>query len=284
MLTVILRTSAGVNKKPRPSWFSKVSCARSLRVAVEEAGARLIVVADRGIPDGTDSILGEGEIVSFIGGNNRRSFLRALSVALEVAEKDPSGHILFAEDDYLFRSDALVRLGEMLRGRDDLYFTLYSPDDTSWHQQHPSQPLRGVRQELVISADGHSSPWRAVTHATGSYGLSTRLLREDVRAIRSAMYSGGPFAHTTSATVQGIQPFSWRHMHRDLNLAPHPSAVKNSVARFAMRAVMNFHALNMQSRSRSLVAPAVDLAMHCENGHVRDPSSWESLSRALADD
>jgi len=279
-LLIFLRTTSAPSRKPRPAWFSKRTCAQSLVRAMRLCGipAQLTVIADGPLPeDSRDILTSTGQIVQFEGGNNRRSFLRTLETALATPDLHDDDLIWFAEDDYLYLPDAFAALVSAANAMPHAYYALYTPDDHAWHECHPSQPLREAR---ACETRALSKRWHGITHTTSTYGARAAIVKQDAWTLTCAAYSGAPFAHTTSSALQGQRPFSWRNLHRDLNLfRGDVRSFAVGLARVPTRVLMNTVALANRGKGRVLIAPERSLATHVESGQVSPDVHWERVSR-----
>jgi hypothetical protein len=120
--------------------------------------------------------------------------------------------------------------------------------------------------------------WGSITHTTSTYGVRRSVLEEDAWLIQLAMYAGGPFAHSTSAAIQGVRPFSNRSLHRDLNLDGSLRGLIRAAARPPARAAVNFGALVARRKSRLLMAPHEDLATHVESAKLSPGEIWREIA------
>lgn len=274
MLTAYYRVARTGNGKPRPDWYDPQAALRSFLVAADAVDARVVVVADGGVPDALQGLL-PTEVVTVHGGSAPRGFRRLLDVA-----RPADGLVWFAEDDHVYRPDALVALVEAaaaLPGAD--YFSLYRPDNTAWHDDHASQPghrgpaWRGTVGERV---------WEQAWDSTSSFGLRAAALQRDRALLRLCSRAGGPWDHTCVLAVQGERPYPWRHLYADLYLRPSRASAGRVVTRPLVRAAVDVLATARAVRGpRRWVAPAVDLATHAEVGHVAPGTDWAAVAESL---
>jgi hypothetical protein len=274
-LTAFYRMTPHGNGKPRPAWFSKRLALRSFLDALARAGddVRLVHVADGGVPQElADLVRASGEVVHVRGGSAPKSFRRLLQVARGVPG---DGLVWFAEDDYLYRPEALTAL---LGAADALpqadLFGLYTPDDTAWHASQPGR--RGQAREHEV--DGRT--WRRTWDSTSTFGLRAGALRADARLLSLCSRTGGPWDNTCVTVLQGVPAYSWRHLHADLHLRPSRASAGRVVSRPLLRAAANAAALARPGRT--WVAPATSLATHVEPGHLAPGTDWEALAREQA--
>lgn len=276
MLHAFYRTTPAVNRKARPSWFSKRLALRSFLAAVAEAGpgVRVTFVADGGVPAGLADLVREaGPVVPVRGGDAPRSYRALLRVARSVRG---DGLVWFAEDDYLYLPHALRELrraADALTGAD--YFGLYTPDNTAWHLDNPSQPGRRGPQE---QHDVGGTPWRRAWDSTSTFGLRTRALHRDARLLELCSRTGGPWDGTTVTTVQGVPSYAWRHLYADLHLRPTRASAQRVVGRPVLRGLANLAALDARAR---WVSPVTSLATHCEPAHLAAGTDWEAVAAAV---
>lgn len=269
-LTAYYRVTPSGNGKPRPAWFSRRTAMRSFLHAAGRAGAEVVVVADGGVPDDLRDLV-PGRVVPVLGGSAAKGFRRLLDVA-----DAPDGLVWFAEDDYLYRPDALeqVRAAAAALPHAD-YLGVYTPDNAAWHAAAPSQPARrGPEQAWTV--DGLR--WRRAWDSTSTFGVRAEVLREDAALLRLCSRCGGPWDHACVLAVQGVGPYPVRALHTDLFLRLSPASAGRVVSRPLLRAAVDLAA---RTRSRTWVAPVVDLATHAEPGHVSPGADWAELARSV---
>ena len=276
-LTAYYRSTPAGNGKPRPPWFSKRLALRSFLRAVEQAGPGVTVVhvADGGVPDElADLVAVSGEVVPVRGGSAPRSFRRLLDVAL--ARERGEGLAWFAEDDYLYDPCALAAV---LAAADAVpqadYFGLYAPEDGDWYARSPSQP---GRRGAPASYDVQGRRWRRAWDSTSTFGLRAQALREDAALLRLCSRCGGPWDNTCVAVVQGVAPYPLRHLHADLFLRLSRASAERVVTRPLLRAAADLAATR---RRRTWIGPEVDLATHCELGHLSSGTDWAALANTM---
>jgi hypothetical protein len=287
-LLVVLRTTPRENAKKRPTWYSKDLAFSSLLRAIEGARAvghsvHLTVLADGGVPNSVvlDNTTA-ADIVHIDEGTSRGSMLASFRVARERL-KSSEDLIWFAEDDYLYRPDALEKFVTCACSTPATYFSLHKPDDSDWHASHPSQPLGSV-QHVTFSVKGlgcANEQWRRVTHTNSTFGVKASAFLEDLAFIQLATMGGGPYDHSTFMMLQGRRPFPIRKIHRNLNFRPEPAQAVKSLGRIPARALIDTASLLMNRRSRLLVAPIEDQVCHMEDTHISYSFDWESLASSL---
>lgn len=270
-VTAYYRVTPRDNGKPRPAWFSRRASMRTFLRAAERADAEVVVVADGGVPPELADLV-PGRVVTVRGGSAAKSFRRVLGVAADAAP----GLVWFAEDDYVYRPEALQAVqdaADAVPGAD--YFGVYTPDNAAWHAEHASQPARtGSRPDPGWDVDGRR--WRQAWASTSTFGLRAEALREDAALLRLCSRCGGPWDHACVLATQGVRPYPWRTQHTDLHLRPSWASAGRVVSRPLLRAMVDLAATG---RSRTWIAPEVDLATHAEPGHVAPGSDWATMGR-----
>lgn len=278
-LTAFYRVTSADNGKARPAWASKRLALRSFLGALARVDdARLVTVADGGVPDELADLLAGGEVVEVHGGSAPTSFRRLLDVAgqqLDPAQGDAL--VWFAEDDYLYLPDALTAvLGAADAVPSADLFGVYTPDNSAWHARHRSQPgRRGPEQTYRV--DGRT--WRRTWDSTSTFGLRAAALRADAPLLRLCSRTGGPWDNTCVTALQGVRPYAWRHLYGDLFLRPSRASAGRVVTRPALRAAANVAA--SARTGRTWVAPAQSLATHLEPGHLAPGVDWAAQAQAL---
>jgi hypothetical protein len=275
----LLPGDAQVNDKGRPPWFSKRLALTSLLVSLRASGStyEIVYVADGGVPVELQSLVEETGEVSQISGGSAAASLRRLFDLIERRAHGDRGLLWLAEDDYLYRRDAFRHLMVAQAGIPDAsYFTLYTPDNSEWHAQHPSQPgRRGPADERQVG----DLRWRRTYDTNSTFGIRPEVVASDLRLHRASTYAGAPFDHVALTLTSGLQPFSWRHLFSDLYPRPTARAVAGTVARPVARASLNLlHAFRGSSGARSWFAPVEDQATHVEQGHLSP--HWDSQAYA----
>ena len=279
MLHAFYRVSPAANRKPRPPWFSKRRALRSFLGALEAAGPGTTVtfVADGGVPgELADLVRDAGPVVQVRGGDAPRSYRALLPVAR--AQAHPDALVWLAEDDYLYRPEALLRLRQAADAMPDVdYLGLYAPDNTAWHSDHRSQPGRrgGAEPREVEGAT-----WVRAWDSTSTFGLRAAALRRDAALLALCSRTGGPWDNTTVTTVQGVPSYAWRHLYADLYLRPTRASASRVVGRPLLRGLANLGALGASAR---WYRPAVSLATHAESAYLAPGTHWDELAAALQD-
>ncbi|MCU1693345.1 MAG: hypothetical protein JWM64_2436 [Frankiales bacterium] len=276
-LTAFYRVTPSGNRKPRPPWFSKRLALQSFLRSLEQAGpgSSVAYVADGGVPDELrDLVRATGPVLDVVGGDAPRSFRRLLDVTRDV---DPDAVVWFAEDDYLYRPEALPALREAaahLPGAD--YLGLYTPDNTAWHADHASQPGRRLPEERY---DVGGRTWRRSWDSTSTFGLRGAALHRDRALLAVCSATGGPWDNTCVTTMQGVPSYAWRHLYGDLYLRLSRASAGRVVSRPLLRGLTNLAA---PTRGATWVAPATSLITHCEPDHLAPGTDWAGLAQELA--
>jgi hypothetical protein len=275
---ILYRTTARENRKPRPPWYDKgVALASALRAANEcDFSIEVHLLADGELSPEISERASAANLkqARINGGSNRRSFLATLRYARGVSTSSDD-FIWLSEDDYLYAPESFVRVQEAREKiREADYFALYTPDDFAWHNMHPSQPVRSIPYETwTLSAD-----WARIISTTSTFGARASALFSDEWLLRLCVLAGGPFAPSCSMALQGVAPFSYLNIHRDLNWRPSIAGTRNALFRPPMRLMVNVATLYQTWRRRLLVSPMEDLATHMEDGFISPARDWERLA------
>lgn len=228
------------------------------------------MVADGGLPDELRDLL-PAHVVCVRGGSAAKSFRRLLDVA-----RAGQGLIWFAEDDYLYRPEALVAVRDAADAVPEAdYLGVYTPDNAAWHASHASQPACCAP---AGTWDVGGRRWRRAWDSTSTFGLRAEVLREDAALLRLCSRAGGPWDHACVLAVQGVPPYPWLDLHADLHLRWSPASAGRAVSRPLLRAAIDLAAAG---RSRTWLAPVVDLATHAEPGHVAPGYDWAALAAEI---
>ncbi|WP_369054196.1 hypothetical protein [Kineococcus terrestris] len=282
-LHVVYRSHGGENAKGRPDWYSKRLALASFVRAVEEAGVPVDVVHlsdGEPTPDRLDLMRAGGRVVTFRGGSNRRSYLRALDLARR-SDWDDDDVVLLAEDDYLWRPDALRSLVAAAERRRSEY---WAPYGTGTHDD-----LDGRRPPRANRGESHvpESVVRWVPHESTTSTFAARLgaLRQDHRLMVLCCLSGGDFDLTTCLTLQGVPRFSLRDLvvHHPVPGSPLPKRAARWAYLAVLRAAVDLRALRRPSRRRVLTAADPAVCTHAETGWLAPhpagrPDYWEAVA------
>jgi len=201
-LHVIYRICALESPKPRPLWYSKLTCLKSLMNALDK------------LPDATLWIISDGDLPTyfpldyfglprtelfraknkFVG--NCESFLYSLHRALQYPDDDV---VYFVEDDYLHLPMALVKLIESFEYGFS-YATLYD---------HPARydrsDLEDQRNPALECWNTHH--WRTIESICMTFAARVGNLREDQDIIRLYLNGKYPQDRRMWHHIQGIGGF-----------------------------------------------------------------------------
>jgi len=228
-----------------------------------------------------------GEVVTIAAGSNRASYRAA--VAREAAGAGEAGPELvwFAEDDYLYRPEALPALVAGAATVSDAdYFSLYGSEavDAAAPRTAPRpRALPGAEGDPAAVATGDVTWYRAFS-TTSTFGV--RRLAQDARLLRLCPLTGGAWDHTTSLVLQGLSPFTPAELAADLTGRGGAGGAR-SVLRGLARSVLAARALRRPARRRVLLGSDPELVRHLElpTPHPRTPASpatqgfdWEALA------
>lgn len=268
-LHVVYRSHGGENSKGRPDWYSKLVGLRSFGRAAQtfraqRPGTRLDVVFlnDGPIPAERGTLMAQwGSPVTIQAGSNRRSYLAGVALARRDAW-DAADLVLLAEDDYLWRPEALVSLLDAAvdpRGASADYFAPYG---------------------LPVEDDGEPTRWGPLESTTSTFAARVGAIRQDERLLQLCALSGGDFDHTTCLTLQGRARFGGRDLVRHHAPAPGTPAWR-AAARWgyltALRAAVDVRSLRRPSRRRTLLGAQPALATHMETGWIA-PGPWQRIA------
>ena len=270
-LHVVYRSHGGENSKGRPDWYSKLVGLRSFCRAVERArdqrpaaDVEVVFLNDGPIPADRLELMGVwGDPVTIDGGSNRRSYLQGLSLARRRGWA-AGDVVLLAEDDYLWRPEALVALVDAVTDPALAHADYFAPygDD--------------------VEDEGQPVGWRTVVSTTSTFAVRVGALREDERLLVLCALSGGDFDYTSCLTLQGRPRFGPRQLlehHAPAPGTPPWRAGARRVYLTAVRAAVDLRSVRRPSRRRTLVGAAPALATHMELGWIV-PGPWERIATA----
>jgi hypothetical protein len=280
-MRILYRHYGGENTKPRPPYYSKVLALASLLRAAQQLdqAPEIVFVNDQVRPGPVLTLMeASGEVLDVKGGSDRKTLRDTFS--REVARQAPADQFLwFAEDDYLYRPDALRHLAEGAVGLPMAdYLTVYgsaaldvaASNRRAVHRDRTGAPSAGTIQ--VAGLD-----WYPAAYATSTFGLRLGTLREDLRLLRLCALSGGAWDQTSWMVAGGYFPFTPAELAEDLlpfKSVP-PAGWPKAIARGAVRVAVTARALRRPSRRRTLFASDPELVHHME-GHIdgaREPVS-----------
>ncbi|GAA0305914.1 hypothetical protein [Kineococcus aurantiacus] len=287
MLHVVYRSHGGENAKGRPAWYSKQLALASFLRAVEHAGEAVDVVFlnDGPLPAARlDVMRAHGRVRAITGGSNRASYLAGLKLAVRSDWSDEDV-VLLAEDDYLWRPDALASLLQAAsRGRAE-YFAPYgvgTHDDIEGRVPEWRRP-RTARGEQEVPGD--VVRWVPHESTTSTFAVRVGALREDHKLLVLCCLSGGDFDHTSLLAVQGVPRFTVSdlvHHHEGASANPAVKAARAAYLTF-FRAAVDVASLRRPSKRRRLAAADPAVCTHMEDGWLAPapagrPGFWDELA------
>lgn len=286
MIRVVYRSYGGENLKGRPPFYSKDLALWSLLRAAQSAAVRPTFLNDGPIPEARLDVMGSrGEVRSLSQrpAGMRSSYWSALRFAARSNWPDDDV-VLFSEDDYLYTSDALVRLAEAADALPGVsYFAPYASTPRLPSAEFPRGYAAPPGWAAGPPVEVGGIDWVRVVSTTSTFAARLGALRADSRLFRLGM---GPYRtrlldHETLLTVQGLRPFRGS----DLLLGrpedrPDPS-ITGVVARAVLvpyRVMLNASSLTRRSRPHLLYAPEPNLACHLEEGVMTPGRDWSALA------
>lgn len=262
---IVYRFAPEPSRRPdRPDGFTKEVAFRSLLTAVEHVpgGAHLVAVVDGTEP--APAFLA-GTVDDLVASGQRRGSSWSFLQALEVASRWPhDDFVLLAEDDYLYRREALDRLAAAHRAlggsASPCYLTPY---------EHPDVYRLADRERGTEVSVLDGTHWRTCASTCMTFGASVSRLERDAAFLRLA------------AGVDGTA--SWRMWdallrRRRADLVAWSTA-KNVLARRRRGRPLAGHAadvltvLSRRARGR-LLAPIPSLAAHATRGQLPYGRTW----------
>jgi hypothetical protein len=292
-LHVYYRSYGGDNDKPRPGYYSKALALASLLRAAEAVDPlpRITFLNDGAIaPELLTLMRRHGRVIQVDGGSNRASY--RLMITRAARENSVDGVLWFAEDDYLYRADALsavTRAAEEFAHAD--YFTLYCP--------FALDPAAPRREPAVLEARGTDGlpdapeldgvRWFNGASTTSTFGVRSRVLREDASLLRLTPYAGAAWDETTCRTYMGQRPFTTDELREDLLAVP---PVPRKLVRGLARTAISARSHRCPEHRRVLLGSDPELVSHMEID-VLDPDflssttseaiDWEAEAAAVRD-
>ena len=284
-LHAIYRSNAHENRKPRPAGYSKDAALASFlraREACPEAG-ELVFVNSGPIAAGR---LAAMEAAGTLDAHDNLELHESYWAALRWVEErpwSPGDLVYLAEDDYLYREDALTSLVTAARALPEAgYLALYATVGLEMPNGEPLHP--GLRRPPPRARRGPAlrigqHEWRAATSHTSSFAARAGVLREDLRLHRHAPRCSGAWDHALALAYQGRAPYGPVQMVAPL--ADRRQAALDRRAKVTVwRALLTAQALARRRSGRLLVAPRPALATHMESGVVATGSDWTAESEA----
>lgn len=252
-LDIFYRSTGGESSEDRPSYYSKSLCLESMIAAARalEPAPTITFVNDGPMPEERVALMeGAGDVVSLPGLGNSGSYRRTLKMALDVPE---DAVVYLAEDDYLYRRDALRKLAGAVGELPDIdYFTLYDHLD----RYTRSDDAVGGLSRVFLAAGHH---WRSVESTCMTFAARAEALRHDSWVHRYCTRRSAPDDRKLWRMTQGTTWYRWKLPKRTL-VGPVPSLATHMVTPF--------------------LAPAIEWEEVAEGVRVRPPSNGDPNHRA----
>jgi hypothetical protein len=280
-LHVIYRSTDLENAKPRPAFFSKLLALQSFLRAREACPleGELVFVNNGPIAAERLAVMhAAGRIDPQRGLELHESYWHALEVALGSGWA-PGDLVYFAEDDYLYREDALGSLAAAARALPEAgYLAPYAtvgvvmPNGEELHEglRRP----RHARSAPAWRIGPHE--WRAATSHPSSFAVRLGVLEEDLPLHRLAPRCGGAWDHALCLAYQGRLPYGPPELVSPLRTPGFAPAHRPKVV--ARRLTLLAAAARRRRSGRLLVAPRPALATHLETAVMAAGTDWEELA------
>jgi hypothetical protein len=288
-LHAIYRSYGGENRKSRPAYYSKLLALASFVRAADqlESPVDLTFLNDGPVASEVYRVMQSvGRVVPFDRLGQRGSRAKALTLALG-CNGDESDVVWLAEDDYLYRPDALERLLSAARLIPwASYFALYAsfpPLEAEMSGDEDSIALRGWRDQGGVTVHGHE--WRHAVSTTGTWGARLPALRRDRQLFRVALYSAHDWDHWTCQAYQGYVPFRGRWLLEDPTTRGTES-VKSRIKVLCatpIKVVVDAMAYRRARQPGLLVAPRPALATHLELPYLAPGTDWDAEAKATTE-
>lgn len=288
-LYAIYRSYGGENRKSRPAYFSKLLALASFVRAVHqlESPCEITFLNDGPVANDVYRLMqAVGRVVRLDRLGMRRSYAKALALAAGWTG-DESDMVWLAEDDYLYRPDALQQLLSAARLIPwASYFTLYASFPTPETQTSGEEDLvtpRRWRNRGGVTIHGHD--WCHAVSATSTFGARLPVLRRDRRLFRAALYSARAWDHQTCLAYQGYMPFRGRSLLQD----PSGRGTESMQSRIRVlcatpvKVVVDAMAYRRARQPALLVAPRPALATHLELPYIAPGTDWAAEAEATTE-
>jgi hypothetical protein len=277
-LTIVYRSTDAENDKPRPWYYSKdLALASILRAAdALPRPPRFVFLNDGPLPaERLAQMQRHGQVQRIEGGSNRATFRAA--VARQAGLCDDQDLVWFAEDDYLYRPDALASLmaaATTFPATD--YFSLYGSAalDTNSARHRPAVRSRPGAESDPDARRAGSASWFRAHSTTSTFGVRGRALREDAALLRTMPFTGGAWDTATCLALQGYLPYPLP------DLLPRRDGVTGrTLLRAAVRVVADIGSALRPGRRRTLLSADPELIHHMEihDATTRTPPSAATL-------
>ncbi|MBW0088706.1 hypothetical protein I4I73_06480 [Pseudonocardia sp. KRD-184] len=214
-LIIVYRSTDAENDKPRPSYYSKDLALASILRSAEAlpCSPRFHFLNDGDLPIERLAVMQRyGRVHRLSGGSNRATFRSAVAchAAVRAGDRDI---VWFAEDDYLYRPDALSTLmAGAVRFPEADYFSLYGSDalDTTAHGSDAVRRTQPGAEGNPAARNTGDAIWFPAHSTTSTFGVRGRALREDAALLRAMPWTGGAWDTATCLALQGYRPFPVR--------------------------------------------------------------------------
>ncbi len=182
---ILYRTSSGENSAPRPNWYSKELCLKSILLSYnqlqQQVSVSFTVLFDGHLNPHDEwskhikrSVEPRGEIVESPHQGNCESTINAIYKASEMPEKDV---VVIAEDDYLWLAPALIGMYDSLTKLPVHYSTGY--DHPVRYQ--PDYPLGADyphwHNTIYVTSGSH---WRTQESTCMTFAATSSTIKEDL--------------------------------------------------------------------------------------------------------
>lgn len=279
-LHVIYRSTGPENAKGRPAYHSKLRSLRSLLRswdAVQAPRGELVFLNNGPIPADRLAVMRRaGRVESLSGLELHESYWAAVSLALERPGADL---VLFAEDDHLYRVEALSDLVAAAGRLPEVsYLATYASTTAGMPNGEPlHEGLRVPRVGDAPLTDG----WRRGLSHTSSFAVRVSALRRDARLHRLAPRCGGAWDHSLALAYQGLAPYGPAGVAEPLR-EPRMGSASRRAKVVVWRAALTAAALARRRSPSALAAARPCLSTHVESGVIALGTDWEA--EALAAD
>jgi hypothetical protein len=276
-LHMIYRSTDRENTKARPAYYSKLSSLLSfLRAREACADAGELVFVNNGpiarerlaLMEAAGSVDPHGDL------ELHESYWAALRLVEE--RRWPAGDLVyFAEDDYLFRRDALASLVEAARVLPEAgYLAPYATVGVELpNGETLPTGLRRPRDRHGAAWRVGAYEWRPATSHTSSFAVRVAALRVDLRLHRTAPRCSGAWDHALALAYQGRAPYGAVGLFSEL--AGRGGASPSRRAKVtAWRGWLTVQALARRRSGSLLVAPRPALATHMETAVMAVGTDW----------
>jgi hypothetical protein len=287
-LHVIYRSYGGENRKSRPAYYNKLLALASFVRAVDqlESPVGLTFLNDGRVANDVYRLMqAVGRVVPFDRLGTRGSYAKALTLAVG-CNGDETDMVWLAEDDYLYRPDALERLLSAARLIPwAAYFALYGTFPTPEAEMSGEDDVapRGWRDQGGVTVHGHE--WRHAVSTTSTFGARLAALRRDRQLFRMALYSARAWDHQTCLAYQGYVPFRGRWLLQDPS-SPGAESMQSRIKVLGatpIKVVVNAMAYRRARQPGLLVAPRPALATHLQLPYLAPGTDWDAEAEATAE-